>query len=49
MQGTVVAWQVQPGQADRTDDDVALVETDKVTVEIRAAADGVLTRQFGAV
>jgi pyruvate/2-oxoglutarate dehydrogenase complex dihydrolipoamide acyltransferase (E2) component len=30
-------------------DVVALVETDKVTVDIKAETDGVLTQQFGAV
>jgi 2-oxoglutarate dehydrogenase E2 component (dihydrolipoamide succinyltransferase) len=48
-QGTIVEWAVQVGQAVKTDDVVALVETDKVTVEIKAVVDGVLTQQFGAV
>jgi len=30
-------------------DVVALVETDKVTVEIKAEMDGVITQQFGAM
>ncbi|GKY96169.1 hypothetical protein MPSEU_000576700 [Mayamaea pseudoterrestris] len=48
-EGTIVEWTVQVGQAVKTDDVVALVETDKVTVEIKAQVDGVLTQQFGAV
>ena len=31
------------------DDVVALVETDKVTVDIKAEIDGVVTQQFGEV
>jgi pyruvate/2-oxoglutarate dehydrogenase complex dihydrolipoamide acyltransferase (E2) component len=30
-------------------DVIALVETDKVTVDIKADIDGVITQQFGAV
>lgn len=30
-------------------DAIALVETDKVTVDIKADIDGVITQQFGAV
>ena len=37
------------GQAVKEGDVVALVETDKVTVDIKAEADGVLTQQFGAM
>ena len=37
------------GQAVKEGDVVALVETDKVTVDIKAETDGVLTQQFGAV
>ena len=42
-------WTAQPGQAVKTDDVIALVETDKVTIEIKSVVDGVLTQQFGAV
>lgn len=42
-------WSAQVGQAVKADDVVALVETDKVTVEIKAEMDGVITEQFGAV
>jgi pyruvate/2-oxoglutarate dehydrogenase complex dihydrolipoamide acyltransferase (E2) component len=33
----------------KADDVVALVETDKVTVEIKAETDGVVTKHFGAM
>lgn len=42
-------WTTQIGQAVKDGDVVALVETDKVTVEIKAEMDGVITQQFGAV
>ena len=46
-EGTIVEWTVQVGQAVKADDVVALIETDKVTVDIKADMDGVLTQQFG--
>jgi len=48
-EGTIVEWTAQIGQAIKEGDVVALVETDKVTVDIKAELDGVLTQQFGAV
>lgn len=42
-------WTVQIGQAVKEDDVVALIETDKVTVDIKATMAGVVTQQFGAV
>jgi 2-oxoglutarate dehydrogenase E2 component (dihydrolipoamide succinyltransferase) len=48
-EGTIVEWAVKTGQAVKTDDVVAMVETDKVTVEIRAEIDGVLTEKFAEV
>ena len=42
-------WTAQVGQAVKADDVVALVETDKVTVEIKAEMDGVITQHFGGV
>lgn len=48
-QGTVVEWMVQPGQAVQADDVVAMVETDKVTVEIKADISGVVTKHFPEV
>jgi pyruvate/2-oxoglutarate dehydrogenase complex dihydrolipoamide acyltransferase (E2) component len=37
------------GQAVKDGDVVAMVETDKVTVDIKAELDGVITQQFGQV
>jgi pyruvate/2-oxoglutarate dehydrogenase complex dihydrolipoamide acyltransferase (E2) component len=48
-QGTIVEWTVEVGQAVQDGDVVALVETDKVTVEIKANMNGVITQRFGAV
>jgi 2-oxoglutarate dehydrogenase E2 component (dihydrolipoamide succinyltransferase) len=48
-QGTIVEWTAQIGQMVKEDDVVALIETDKVTVDIKATMTGVLIRQFGAV
>jgi acetyl/propionyl-CoA carboxylase alpha subunit len=49
IQGTIVEWTVEIGQAVSDGDVVALVETDKVTVEIKAQVNGVITQRFGAV
>lgn len=48
-QGTIVEWTADVGQAVKEGDVVALVETDKVTVDIKAEVDGVIVQQFGAV
>ena len=48
-EGTIVEWTAKIGQAVKEEEVVALVETDKVTVEIKAEKDGVLTEQFGNV
>ncbi|GAX21930.1 hypothetical protein FisN_40Hh021 [Fistulifera solaris] len=48
-EGTIVEWTAQVGQAVQADDVVALVETDKVTVEIKSEISGVITKQFGAI
>jgi pyruvate/2-oxoglutarate dehydrogenase complex dihydrolipoamide acyltransferase (E2) component len=37
------------GQAVKIDDVVALIETDKVTIEIKAVMDGVISQHFGSV
>ncbi len=42
-------WTVQVGQAVQEEEVVALIETDKVTVDIKATIAGVLTQQFGEV
>jgi pyruvate/2-oxoglutarate dehydrogenase complex dihydrolipoamide acyltransferase (E2) component len=44
-----VEWAVAVGQAVKAEDVVALVETDKVTVDIKATMNGVVTKQFVAV
>jgi 2-oxoglutarate dehydrogenase E2 component (dihydrolipoamide succinyltransferase) len=49
FQGTIVEWVASVGQMVNEDDVVAMVETDKVTVDIKADFNGVLTQQFGAV
>jgi len=48
-EGTIVEWTAQIGQKVEEEDIVALIETDKVTVDIRATKTGVITQQFGAV
>ena len=42
-------WTASVGQAVKEGDVVAMVETDKVTVDIKAEIDGVITEQFSAV
>ncbi len=42
QEGTVLAWQRQPGDAVRRGDRLVDIETDKVVLEIVAPADGVL-------
>ena len=42
-------WTAQVGQLVKEEDVVVLIETDKVTVDIKADKQGVLTQQFGAV
>ena len=48
-EGTIVEWTAAVGQAVKEGDVVALVETDKVTVDIKAERDGVVVQQFGEV
>lgn len=48
-EGTIVEWTAQVGQLVKPDDVVALIETDKVTVDIKAEREGVLTKCFGEV
>lgn len=45
-EGTVQEYSIQEGDFVNRDDVVALVETDKVTVDIRAPEDGVVTKFF---
>jgi len=49
LQGTIVEWTIAVGQAVKAEDVVCLIETDKVTIDIKAISDGVLTQQFGGV
>jgi pyruvate/2-oxoglutarate dehydrogenase complex dihydrolipoamide acyltransferase (E2) component len=44
-----VEWTAKVGQKVKDGDVVALIETDKVTVDIKANVDGVITKQFGAM
>jgi len=48
-EGTIVEWVAQVGQKVEEEDVVALIETDKVTVDIKATQAGVITQQFGAI
>jgi len=48
-EGTIVEWCVPPGSLVREGDVLALVETDKVTVDIKADQEGVLVKQLGEV
>lgn len=48
-EGTIVEWMAQVGQRVEEEDVVALIETDKVTVDIKATKAGVIIKQFGAV
>jgi len=48
-EGTIVEWTASVGQAVKEGDVVAMVETDKVTVDIKAEIDGVVTEHFSAV
>jgi pyruvate/2-oxoglutarate dehydrogenase complex dihydrolipoamide acyltransferase (E2) component len=44
-----VEWTAEVGQAVKADDVVALIETDKVTIEIKADVSGVISQHFGSV
>lgn len=46
--GTIIEWKAEVGQAVKEDDVVVLIETDKVTIDIKAEFDGVITQHFGA-
>lgn len=48
-EGTIVEWSVQKGEAVKEGDVILLVETDKVTIDIKAETDGVIVEQFGVV
>jgi 2-oxoglutarate dehydrogenase E2 component (dihydrolipoamide succinyltransferase) len=48
-EGTVVEWVAEVGQAVKADDVIALIETDKVTIDIKAQIDGVIVKHFAGV
>ena len=48
-EGTIVEWCVPPGSKVNEGDVLALVETDKVTIDIKAEQEGVLVKQLGEV
>jgi len=48
-EGTIVEWAVQVGQQVNEGDVVCLIETDKVTVDIKAEVGGVIVSLFGSV
>mmetsp|Transcript_3157 Transcript_3157/g.3834 ORF Transcript_3157/g.3834 Transcript_3157/m.3834 type:complete len:270 (-) Transcript_3157:662-1471(-) len=48
-EGTIVEWAAEVGQAVKEGDVVALVETDKVTIDIKAEVDGIVSQHFGQV
>eukprot|EP00584_Thalassiosira_punctigera_P000865 CAMPEP_0172536982 /NCGR_PEP_ID=MMETSP1067-20121228/8678_1 /TAXON_ID=265564 ORGANISM="Thalassiosira punctigera, Strain Tpunct2005C2" /NCGR_SAMPLE_ID=MMETSP1067 /ASSEMBLY_ACC=CAM_ASM_000444 /LENGTH=227 /DNA_ID=CAMNT_0013322177 /DNA_START=299 /DNA_END=982 /DNA_ORIENTATION=- len=48
-EGTIVEWCVTPGTLVQEGDVLALIETDKVTIDIKADQEGVLVKQLGEV
>jgi 2-oxoglutarate dehydrogenase E2 component (dihydrolipoamide succinyltransferase) len=48
-EGTIVDWEKKVGDAVTEGDVVALIETDKVTIDIKAEMDGVITALYGGV
>lgn len=48
-EGTIVEWNVEVGSMVNEGDVVALIETDKVTVDIKAEVAGVMVARFGEV
>lgn len=48
-EGTVAAWLVEDGQTVVQDEIVVQIETDKVTVDVRAPSEGMLVKQKAAV
>jgi len=47
--GTLVEWQKEEGDFCKMDEVIAVMETDKVSVEIRAEAPGVLVKKLAAI
>ena len=48
-EGTIVEWTAQIGQAVKVDDVIALIETDKVTIDIKAQVAGVIVKHYAEV
>jgi len=48
-EGTIVEWTASVGNQVKEGDVVALVETDKVTVDIKSDVDGVISAHYGSV
>jgi len=48
-EGTIVEWCVPPGSHVKEGDVIAMVETDKVTIDIKTDQEGVLIKQLGEV
>ena len=48
-EGTIVEWCVPPGSHVKEGDVIAMVETDKVTIDIKADQEGVLIKHLGEV
>jgi pyruvate/2-oxoglutarate dehydrogenase complex dihydrolipoamide acyltransferase (E2) component len=46
-EGSISSWTKRVGEAVAVDDCVVIIETDKVSVEIKSTQKGVLTRQIG--
>lgn len=48
-EGTVVEWVKSPGEAVQVDDVVVVLETDKVSVDVRAPSAGIMTEHLAAL
>jgi glycine cleavage system H lipoate-binding protein len=48
-EGTIVEWAAKVGEAVKEGDVIALMETDKVTIDIKADMDGVIVEHFGEI
>lgn len=47
-EGTIASWAKKVGDKVNVDDVIVVIETDKVTVDVKAAHAGVLTQQLAA-
>ena len=48
-EGTLISWEKSPGEAVEQDEVLAVIETDKVNVDVRAPYSGVLTEVFASL